>query len=81
MVLIIVEPEECWSLCGNLVRTVAILHPVERRRRLFLIEMRGNQGMSRELVYAGAMASRLLCCLWPIVGNRPRAHQAPYQGG
>jgi len=51
--VLIVESEECWSLCGNLVRTVAILLPVEPSGRLFLSKMRGNQGISRELVLWG----------------------------
>jgi hypothetical protein len=50
--VLIVEPEGGRSLCGNLVRTVAILLPVERKRRLFLKEMRGKQRISRELGYA-----------------------------
>jgi hypothetical protein len=49
--VLIVEPEGGRSLCGNLVRTVAILLPVERKRKLFLREMRGNQGISRESGY------------------------------
>jgi hypothetical protein len=49
----IVELEGCRSLCGNLVRTVAILLAVERSLRSFLREMRGNQGKSRELGYMG----------------------------